>query len=46
MCSYCSKSEDQRSQALKEAAKKAFENDLYNYETMKTISRAYLRKRE
>ena len=36
--SYFSKSEDQYSQAMKEAAKEAFENNLHHFETMKTVS--------
>ena len=43
---YFSKIEDKCSQAMKEAAKKAFENNPYHYELMKTISRANLRKRK
>ena len=31
---------------MKEAAKEAFENNLDHYETLKTISRAYLSKLE
>ena len=46
MCSYFSKSEDQCSQAMKEAAREAFENNAGQYQTMKTIARAYLSKRE
>lgn len=34
MCPYFSGSKVQFSQAMKEAAKKAFKNNLYHYETM------------
>ena len=42
----CSKSEDQCSQAIKEAAKETFENNLQYYESVKAILSAYLSKRE
>lgn len=42
MCSYVSKSEDQHSQAMKNAAKEALKNNLHHQGTMKTISRSYL----
>ena len=42
MCQYFSKTEDQCSQAMKEAAKEAFENNTHHHDTMKTISKAYL----
>ena len=38
ICSYVSKSEDQCSQAIKNAAKEAFKNNLHHQGTMKTIS--------
>ena len=41
-----SKSEDQCSQAMRDGAKEVFENNLHHYETMKTVSRAYLSKSE
>ena len=42
MCSYSSKNEGQWSQAIKKAAKVAFENNLHYHEAMK----AYLSKRK
>ena len=44
--SYFSKNENQCSQAMKEADKEGFANNLHHYETMKTIWQAYLSKRE
>ena len=38
-----SKSEDQCSQALKQASKEAFENNMHHHDTMKTIAKAYLK---
>ena len=46
ICSYLLKSADQCSQATKEAAKEAFENNLHHFETTKTTSQVYLTKRE
>ena len=46
MCQYFSKTEDQCSQAMKQAAKEAFENNMYHPDTIKTIVKAYLRNRE
>ena len=46
MCQYFSKTEDQCSQAMKQAAKEAFENNMHHHDTMKTIVRAYLSNRE
>ena len=46
MCSYFTKSEDQCSQAIKQAAKEAFENKLEKFHVMKTIVNAYISKRE
>ena len=46
MCQYFSKTEDQCSQAMKQAAKAAFENDMHHQDTMKTIAKAYLSNRE
>ena len=40
ICSCFSKSEDQCTQAMKEEAKEAFENNLRHDETMKAIARA------
>ena len=42
MCKYFSKTEDQRSQATKQAAKKALENNMHHHDTMKTIAKVYL----
>ena len=46
VCSYFAKSEDQCSEAMKEAAKLAIENKLDNSQAMKMVIRAYLSKRE
>ena len=46
MCAYLSKSEDECSQAMNQAAKEAYENNLDTYEKMKAISKAYVTKRE
>ena len=46
MCQYFSKTEDQCSQAMKQAAKEVFENNIHHHDTMKTIARAYLSNRE
>ena len=46
MCSYFSKSEDECSLAMRQAAKEAFENNLSNYKTMQGIVRAYVNKCE
>ena len=46
MCLYFWKGEDQYSQAIKKAAKDAFENHLHHYETKRTISGGYLSKLE
>ena len=46
MCQYFSKTEDQRSQAMKQTAKEAFENNIHHHDTMKTIAKAYLSNRE
>ena len=43
---YFSKTEDQCSQAMKQAAKEAHENNIYHHDTMKTISKAFLNSRE
>ena len=45
MCQYFSKAEDQYSQAIKQASKGAFENNLHHHKTMETIARAYLGNR-
>ena len=46
MCQYFSKTEDRCSQAMKQAAKEAFENNMHHHETMKTIAKACLSNRE
>ena len=46
MCQYFSKTEDQCSQVMKQAAKQAFENKMHHHDTMKTIAKAYLSNRE
>ena len=46
MCSYFSKSEDQYRAAIMQAAKKAYENKLDHFETMKNIVKAYTRKKD
>ena len=43
---YFSKTEDQCSQATKQAAKEAFENNIHDLDTMKTIARPYISHRE
>ena len=35
MCKYFSKTEDQYSQAMKQAAKEAFENNMYHHKNIK-----------
>ena len=46
MCAYLSKSEDESSEAMKQAAKEAIKKNLSSYEQMKAIYRAYMTKRE
>ena len=46
MCAYFSKSEDESSEAMKQAAKEARESNKTTYEQMKFIARAYITKRE
>ena len=41
-----SKTEDQCSQVMKQAAKEAFEKNMHHHDTMKTIAKAYLSNRE
>ena len=41
LCQYFPKTEDQCSQAMKQAAKEAFENNMHHHDTMKTIAKAY-----
>lgn len=45
MCQYLSKTEDQRSQTMKQAAKEAFENNIHHHDTVKTIANAYFSNR-
>ena len=45
MCQYLSKTEDQRSQTMKQAAKEAFENNIHHHDTVKTIANAYFSSR-
>ena len=45
-CQYFSKTEDQCSQAMKQAAKEAYENNMHHHDTMKTMAKAYLNNRE
>ena len=40
------KTEDQCSQAMTQASKEAFENNMHHHDTMKTITKAYLSNRE
>ena len=46
MCQYFSKTEDQCSQAMRQAVKEAYENNMHHHDTMKTIAKAYLGSRE
>ena len=46
MCAYFSKSEDQTSQAMKQAAIEAKDMGVSKFEKMKLIARAYMNKRE
>ena len=46
MCAYFSKSEDETSEAMKQAAKEAFNTNKTNIEQMRSISRSYQTKRE
>ena len=46
MCQYFSKTEDQCPQAMKQAAKEAYENNMHHHDTMKTIAKAYVNSRE
>ena len=41
MCQYFSKTEDQCSQDMKQAAKEAFENNMHHQDTMKIFAKAY-----
>ena len=46
ICQYFSKTEDQCSQAMKEAAKKAFKNDMHHHDTIKIIAKTCLSNQE
>ena len=46
MCQYFSKIEDQCSQIIKQAAKEAFENNMHDHGTIRTIAKVYLSNRE
>ena len=46
ICAYFSKSEDETSEAMKQAAKEAFNSNKTNIEQMRSIARAYANKRE
>ena len=46
MCAYFSKSEDESTEAMQQAAKEARDMNKNNYEEMKSVSRAYANKRE
>ena len=49
VCQYLSKTEDRCSQAMKQSAKEAFENNMHHHDTMKTIEtidKAHLSNRE
>lgn len=46
MCAYFSKSEDESSEAMRQAAKEAVNSNLSSYQQMKSIARAYITKRE
>ena len=45
MCQYFSETKDQCPQATKKATKEDFENNMYHYDTTKTIAKAYLSNR-
>ena len=46
MCAYFSKSEDESTEAMKQAAKEAMKSNISAYEQMKSIARAYITKCE
>ena len=46
MCAYLSKCEDECSQAMSQAVKDAFEQNLDKYQQMKSVASAYVNKRE
>ena len=41
ICQYFSKTQDQCSQAMKQAGKEAVESNMYPHDTMKTIAKAF-----
>ena len=44
MCVYFSKSEDETSEAMKQAAKEALKGNISDYDKMKAIAKAYFTK--
>ena len=46
MCQYILKTKDHFSQAMKQAAKEAFENNMHHQDAMETIAKAYLSNQE
>ena len=46
MCAYFSKSEDETSEAMKQAAKEAFKSNKTSIEQTRSVARAYATKRE
>ena len=46
MCQFFSKTENRCSQAMKQAAKQAFENNMHHHDTKKTSALAYLSNRQ
>ena len=46
MCAYFSKSEDETSEAMKQAAKEAFKSNKTNIEQMRSVARVYATKRQ
>ena len=46
VCQYFSKTEDRCSQAVRQAVKEGFENNMHHQHTMKTIAKAYLSNQE
>ena len=46
MCDYLSKSENECSVAMKQAVRDAFEKELNSHEQMKSVTNAYINKRE
>ena len=46
MCQYFSKTENQCSQGMKQAAKETYESNINHHDNMKTIAKAYLSNRE